>query len=50
MQADFKALELLARLQELVQALVGPSSKPWHLYTTPPKQVSLKVPHGIHGS
>ena len=38
-QAEFKPLEPLSALQQLVQLCVQPNLPKWHLYVTPPKQV-----------
>jgi len=43
MQARFQALEELSVLKQLVQKCVVPGIKSWSLYTTPPKQVCIKL-------
>lgn len=45
LQAEFRALEPLSHLRELIQSLLAPSIKTWHVYTTPPKQVGMPMLH-----
>ena len=42
-QASFGATERLQALRELLAACLRPGLPKWHLYTTPPKQVSQCV-------